>query len=115
MSNARRITNNTFDKDILSAEIPVLVDFYADWCGPCRAIAPMIDDVAEALDGKIDVVKLDIDENAASALKYKVNSIPTLILFKDGEPIERWVGVVSKQAVLDGIEAQVSEVETVDS
>ncbi len=100
MSNLIYVSDTTFETEILQSETPVLVDFYADWCGPCHAIAPMLEEIAEEVDGRFRVAKLDIDDNGATATEYDVRSIPTLILFKDGKPVERWVGVVPKEDIL---------------
>ena len=100
MSKPIYVTDDSFERDVLNSEMPVLVDFYADWCGPCRMISPMLDEIAEELDGEIRVAKLDIDTNGETTVQYGVLSIPTLILFKDGEPVERWAGIVPKQTVI---------------
>ena len=100
MSKPIYVSDETFETEVLQSETPVLVDFYADWCGPCRLISPMLDEIAEEVEGEFRVAKLDIDANGASTYKYGVQSIPTLILFKDGRPVERWVGIVPKQLVL---------------
>ena len=94
------VSDETFENEVLRSETPVLVDFYADWCGPCRAIAPMLEEIAGEVNGAFRVAKLDIDVNAATTTEYGVQSIPALILFKDGQPVERWAGVVPKELVL---------------
>jgi len=100
MSKPIYVSDETFETEVLQSETPVLVDFYADWCGPCRVISPMLEEIAEEVDGEFRVAKLDIDANSVTTYKYGVQSIPTLILFKDGRPVERWVGIVPKQLVL---------------
>jgi thioredoxin 1 len=93
-------TDATFQKDVLEAGTPVLVDFWATWCGPCKMIAPVLEEIATEQSGKLTIAKLDVDQNAASAQKYSVMSIPTLILFKDGQPAERLVGYMSKEQLM---------------
>lgn len=91
--------------DLIKGETPVLVDFYADWCGPCKMMAPYLDEVASKMKGKVKVIKVDVDKNQQASLKYKVQSIPTLILFKQGEIKWRQAGVVDPQSIIKQIEA----------
>ena len=92
MSNATAVNDQTFDAEVLKSPTPVLVDFWAPWCGPCRAVAPTVDAMAIEFAGKLKVVKLNTDESDAVAMKYGVTSIPTLMLFKGGEMVERVLG-----------------------
>ena len=90
------LTDNTFEQEVIKSEKPVLVDFWAPWCGPCRAIGPVVEDLAEAYKDRIKVAKLNIDDNPKTATVYGVMSIPTLILYKDGNALDKIVGLVSK-------------------
>jgi thioredoxin 1 len=100
MSTPITLTDAGFQEQVLNSKTPVLVDFWATWCGPCRMIAPILEEIAKENDGKIVIGKLDVDANGTTAQKYSVMSIPTLILFKDGEPAERLVGYMSKEQLL---------------
>ena len=103
-ANVVEFTDANFKSEVLDAAGPVLVDFWAPWCGPCRRIAPMIDELAAENAGAAKVGKVNIDENSSSAEEYGVTSIPTLIVFKGGQPVQRWVGMPPKtqlQSVLD--------------
>ncbi len=103
-SNTVTFTDDSFDKDVLTADVPVLVDFWAEWCGPCRMMGPTIDQVATDYSGKVKVGKLDVDSNQQTAYRYGIRGIPTLLLFKDGEIVEQKVGAISKpefQKMLD--------------
>jgi thioredoxin 1 len=90
------ITDASFEKDVLNADKPVMVDYWAEWCGPCKMIAPILDEIATEYDGKLTIAKLNIDENQPTALKYGVRGIPTLMIFKDGEIAGTKVGALSK-------------------
>jgi thioredoxin 1 len=96
-------TTENFEEEVLKADKPVLVDFYADWCGPCKMMAPMVEELAEELSDTLIVGKLNIDEHMDIAMNYRVMSIPTLIVFKNGEPAGKLVGVQDKEDVLEMI------------
>jgi thioredoxin len=93
------LTDATFDSHLAGSPIPVLVDFWAPWCGPCRMLAPTLDQLATELAGKVQIAKLNIDENPAAASRYRVASIPTLIVFHNGREVDRIVGLQPKQAI----------------
>src|SRR5215475_4467207 len=94
--NTLTFTDSAFDQDVLNSEIPVLVDFWAPWCGPCRAMSPTVDAVASEYDGRIKVGKLNTDDNPATAMRYQVRGIPTLLLFKGGKVVDQRVGAMPK-------------------
>ena len=98
-----KVTDANFDNDVLGADEPVVVDFWAEWCGPCRMIAPALEEIAAEMDGKVTIAKLNVDENPDITIRYGVRSIPTLILFKNGEPTAMQVGAVPKQRLSDWI------------
>ncbi|HHY60130.1 MAG TPA: thioredoxin [Clostridia bacterium] len=107
MSNVVVVTNDTFQKEVLESELPVLVDFWAAWCGPCKMIAPVIDEIAEELKGEVKVCKLNVDENGETAQKYGIMSIPTLLLFKDGVLKAQQIGFQPKDALLKFIRSNI--------
>ena len=92
----KHITDESFAKDVLNADVPVLVDYWAEWCGPCKMIAPALDELAGDYAGKVKIAKVNVDENRATALKYHVRSIPMLLLFKDGQVQATQIGAVGK-------------------
>lgn len=102
-----KTTDASFDTDVLKSSEPVVVDFWAEWCGPCRMIAPALDEISGALGDKVKIVKLNVDENPNIAAKYGIMSIPTLLLFKNGEIADRQVGAAPKQKLQQWITAAV--------
>jgi len=92
-----KVSDADFDAEVLKSSQPVVVDFWAEWCGPCKQIGPALDEIAGAMNGKVKIVKLNVDENPATAAKYGIMSIPTLMLFKNGELASRQVGAAPKQ------------------
>lgn len=105
MSAAAAITADKFEEEVLKSEIPVIVDFWAEWCNPCKALSPTVDAVAEEYAGKVKIFKLDVQSEAAVASKYGVSSIPTLLFFKAGEIADRIVGMKPKQEITSKIDA----------
>lgn len=103
--NLVELTDATFDENVTNSEIPVLVDFWAPWCGPCKMLAPMIAELADEYAGKARVCKMDTDEHREAAIEYGINAIPTLILFKDGNIEKKWVGLTSKDNIAEAIDA----------
>jgi thioredoxin 1 len=102
-----KVTDATFDRAVLKASGPVVVDFWAEWCGPCRMISPALEEISNSLNGKVTILKLNVDENPATAAKYGVMSIPTLMLFKGGQLASRQVGAAPKQKLEQWITASV--------
>jgi thioredoxin 1 len=102
-----KVSDATFDSEVLKSAEPVVVDFWAEWCGPCRQIAPALEEISGSLNGKVKIVKLNVDENPATAAKYGIMSIPTLMLFKNGELASRQIGAQPKQKLEQWITAAV--------
>jgi thioredoxin 1 len=102
-----KVSDSSFDTDVLKSADPVLVDFWAEWCGPCRVIAPMLEEVATELQGKLKIVKLNVDENPQTASKYGIMSIPTLMIFKNGQMASRQIGAVPKPKIVSWIQGAI--------
>ena len=105
--NIVHIEGDNWETEVVQAAVPVLVDFWAEWCGPCRAIAPILDEVSAELDGKLKIVKVDVDKNPQIAGNFAVRSIPTLLIMKGGAVQEQMVGALSKSALLDKLQPYV--------
>lgn len=101
----QKITDDSFDADVVNSDKPVLVDFWAEWCGPCKQIAPALDELAEELAGKVTIAKLNIDENPGTPSKFGVRGIPTLMLFKDGQVAATKIGALPKNKLQEWIES----------
>jgi thioredoxin 1 len=104
MAKPQAVTEQTFESEVLKADLPVLVDFWAEWCGPCRMVAPIVEELAGEYAGRLKVTKVDVDDNQKIAMRYSIMSIPTLGVFKGGEMIERIVGYMPKQELKRRVE-----------
>ncbi|SRR3989338_4619721 len=103
MSNVSDVTDATFEQEVLKSQLPVLVDFWAPWCGPCRAVAPVVEEIANEYTGKLKVLKINTDENPKTAQSYRISGIPSLMVFKNGQPVEQVVGAVPKLTLSSAI------------
>lgn len=101
---AKQFTDSNFDSEVLKSDKPVLVDFWAEWCGPCRMVGPIVEEIARDFDGKVSVGKMNVDENMDIPSKYGIRSIPTLMIFKNGELVDKIVGAVPKASILSKLE-----------
>ena len=103
MSVPIHVTDDSFEQEVLQSDTPIVLDLWAEWCAPCKRIAPILDDIAAEYDGQLKVAKLDVDNNPVTPPKYGILSIPTLLVFKDGQPVERIVGYMPKERLMDKI------------
>ena len=106
--NILTFTDGSFEAEVLNAEVPVLVDFWAEWCGPCRMMAPTVDAISDEFAGRLKVGKVNVDDNGNTAMRYRIQGIPTLLLFKNGKVVDMRVGAVGKSEVLKMLEPHVS-------
>jgi len=107
MSNVGEVTDANFETEVLKSSLPVLVDFWAPWCGPCRAVAPVVEEIANDYKGKLKVLKLNTDENPKTAQSYRISGIPSLMVFKNGQPVEQVVGAVPKTTISSAVEKHI--------
>ncbi len=107
MSNAIHVTDADFDSVVLKSDIPVLIDFWAAWCGPCKLIGPIVEELAGEYAGKFKICKLDVDNNQKTAFQYGIRSIPTVLIFKNGEVVDSILGAVPKQKIVDRIQTHI--------
>lgn len=108
MSGVSEVQDASFEQEVLKNELPVLVDFWAPWCGPCRMVAPVVQEIADQYEGKVKVVKVNTDENPQVASQYGIRSIPTLMVFKNGEKVDMVVGAVPKATLADTLEKYIA-------
>ena len=108
MSKAFEVTDSSFESDVVGATTPVVVDFWAVWCGPCRMVSPIVDELATEYEGKVGFAKLNVDENPEVSMKYGIRSIPTLLVFKDGKPVDQIVGALPKKEMQKRVEAAIA-------
>ena len=101
--STHKITDSSFGQDVLQSDVPVLVDFWAEWCGPCKMISPILEEVAKEMGGKVKIVKMNVDENPQTPAQFGVRSIPTLALFKNGQAISTKVGVLPKGKIVEWV------------
>ncbi|MBN2731748.1 MAG: thioredoxin TrxA [Balneolaceae bacterium] len=108
MSKALKFTDDSFEEDVLNSDKPVLVDFWAEWCGPCRMVGPVVDELAGEYEGKAKIGKVNVDENSEISTKYGIRSIPSLLIFKNGEVVDQIVGAVPKNQLKKQLDAQLT-------
>lgn len=104
------VTDETFQSEVLESDVPVLVDFWATWCAPCRMVAPIVEELAKEYEGRLKIGKMDVDHNHMTPHSFGIRSIPTLLIFKDGRVVDQVIGAVPKKVLVDKLEAQLSTV-----
>ena len=106
MSNVKKVTTDTFRKDVIESDKPVVVDFWAEWCGPCKKLSPILEEVAEELDGEVTIAKVNVDEERNLGAMFQIMSIPSVLIFKDGEKVDEFVGLRSKADIVAQVKKQ---------
>jgi len=104
MSNLVIANDSNFEQEVINSDVPVIVDFWAEWCAPCRLIAPLVEDIGNEYAGKLKVCKFDVDSNPQTSMKYGIRSIPTLLIFKGGQPVETIIGAVPKEMIINKLQ-----------
>ncbi len=107
MSNVADIKDENFESEVVNSSIPVVVDFWATWCGPCRKLSPVLDEISQNYEGRVKFVKLNVEENIDTAKKYSISGLPSLLVFKNGEAIERMTGLMPKSTIISNIEKHI--------
>lgn len=108
MAQPLHLSDDVFNQEVIKSDLPVLIDFWAAWCGPCRMIAPIVEELATEYDGKAKICKLDVDNNQQTAMNYGIRSIPTILIFKNGEVVDTIVGAVPKQQIVDKLNSHIN-------
>ncbi len=107
MTNVIEIKDDNFEQEVINSSNPVVVDFWATWCGPCRKLSPVIDEISQNYEGKVKFVKVNVEENVETAKKYSISGLPSLLVFKEGEAVERMTGLMPKSTIISNIEKHV--------
>lgn len=107
MGNVISINDQNFEAEVINSTIPVVVDFWATWCGPCRKLSPVIDEIAQTYDGKVKFVKVNVEESIETAKKYSISGLPSLLIFKNGEAVERMTGLMPKSTIISNVEKHI--------
>lgn len=107
MENVISISDSNFESEVVNSSIPVVVDFWATWCGPCRKLSPVIDEIAQTYEGKVKFVKVNVEESIETAKKYSISGLPSLLIFKNGEAVERMTGLMPKSTIISNVEKHI--------
>ncbi len=107
MGNVININDENFESEVTNSTIPLVVDFWATWCGPCRKLSPLVDEIAQAYDGKVKFAKVNVEESIETAKKYSISGLPSLLIFKNGEAVERMTGLMPKSTIISNIEKHI--------
>ena len=107
MGNVININDENFESEVTNSTVPLVVDFWATWCGPCRKLSPLVDEIAQAYDGKVKFAKVNVEESIETAKKYSISGLPSLLIFKNGEAVERMTGLMPKSTIMSNIEKHI--------